>query len=65
MNERFLLIKVAFRERLQQRGYVCDNCDEPIEGKKRVIVQTDLPRSGVDPKVFVLMECQNHEGGEV
>lgn len=65
MSERFLLVKVAFRERLQQRGYVCDSCGMSNIGKKRLIVQTELPRNGDEPKVFVQMECQSHEGGDL
>ena len=65
MAERFLLIKEAFRERIKS-GYLCDDCSEPIAGKRHLVVETDIPANGQVPGVSILLRCDPCQiGGDI
>lgn len=54
--ERFTLLREAMKERIQS-GYVCDDCMEPIEGRRHLLVETDIPSRGQVPHVSILLRC--------
>ena len=55
-TERFTLLREAMKERIQS-GYFCDDCREPIEGKRHLVVETDIPSRGLVPAVSILLRC--------
>lgn len=54
MAERFILVKEALKERLRS-GYVCDGCNEPISGRKQLVIQTGRE---VPPRISVAFICE-------
>ena len=62
MNERFLEIRTAMKEAIQE-GVSCGACEQPIFGPKVTILLSSIPREGEVPRYEVMFKHRECEGG--